>query len=162
MDKRTPGIRNDKALKSINNNIISIQNNLRDSEKVHDKLISSHKVMTSVYVEAFMSLISVLFKSNAINKEDLVTITTKMNIDSVNKTLHEIKGGTGNPISKEEATRLQKYVEMARRNDVFSPEDAQDFYNLGEIVAQERSDDKGAWGILVLAAIILALTESVQ
>lgn len=144
-------------LKSININIKSIQDNLKDSEKLHDKLVSSHKVMISVYVEAFMSLISVLFKSNMINKSDLLTITTKMNVDSVNKTLQEIKGGTGNPISKEEAMRLQKYVEMARRNDVFSPEEAQDFYNLGELITQERSDDKGAWGILMLAAIVLAL-----
>ena len=67
------------------------------------------------------------------------------------------KGGRGNPISKEEVMRLQKYVEMARRNDVFSPDDAQDFYNLSELVTQERSDDEGAWSILMLATIILAL-----
>lgn len=59
-------------------------------------------------------------------------------------------------MNREKAMRLQKYVEMARRNDVFSLDDAQDFYNLGELVTQERSDDKGAWSILLLAAIVRA------
>ncbi len=61
-------------------------------------------------------------------------------------------------ISKEQAVMLQKYVEMARRNEVFSPEDAQDFYNLSELVTEERSDDKGAWAIFMLAAMIQNIT----
>lgn len=75
----------------------------------------------------------------------------------MNNTLKSISGGTDNPISIHEAEKLQNYVERARRNDVFTPEEAQDFYNLGERVTQERSDDKGAWGILLLATIIHTL-----
>lgn len=71
-----------------------------------------------------------------------------------NETLQETKGRTWSSIGKEEAMRLQKYVEMTRRNDAFSPEDVLDFCNLGKLVTQERGDDKGAWDILMLATII--------
>jgi hypothetical protein len=80
-----------------------------------------------------------------------------MNVDSVNKTPQEIKCGTGNPIGKEEVARLQKYVDMARRNDSFSSDEAQDFYNLGELITKERSDDRGAWEIFALAIIVRTL-----
>lgn len=80
-----------------------------------------------------------------------------MNIYSVNKTLQEIQGETDSNIRKEEVMRLQKYIEMTKRNDVFSPKDAHDFYRLGEMITQERNDDKGAWDILMSATIIFDL-----
>ncbi len=75
----------------------------------------------------------------------------------MSKTLQSIAGGTGNPISAEEAQRLQLYVERARANQPFTPQEAQDFYDLSQRVSKDRSQDEGAWGILLLAAFILAL-----
>ena len=80
-----------------------------------------------------------------------------MSADSINKTLQSIAGGTGNPISAEEASRLHLYVERARSNQPFTPQEAQDFYNLSQRVSKDRSQEEGAWGILLLAAFILAL-----
>ncbi len=85
------------------------------------------------------------------------SIQSKLTSDAINNTLKAIAGGTGNPISAEEARRLQWYVERARKNEFFRPEEAQDFYNLSQRVSQDRSDDQGAWGLLLLAAFILAL-----
>jgi len=87
----------------------------------------------------------------------LIKIQSKLTSDAINKTLQSIAGGTGNPVSAVEASKLQGYVERARRNDMFTPEEAKDFYNLGQRVSQDRSDDQGAWGILLLAAFIFAL-----
>lgn len=52
---------------------------------------------------------------------------------------------------------LQKYVDMVRRNVVFSTLEVQDFYKLSELLVQERSDDKGAWSIFMFATIIRTL-----
>jgi len=143
----------DQDLKDIKKQL----NDIGESKSVHDQLIKSQQAAFSVYVEAFASLMSVLSKYDAIKKEDLIDILSKTSTDSINKTLQSIKGGTGNPISAEEARRLQKYVDRARANDTFTPDEARDFYDLSQRVSQDRSDDKGAWGILLLAAFIFAL-----
>ncbi len=49
--------------------------------------------------------------------EDLIKIQSKLATDGINKTLQAIAGGTGNPVSDEEARKLQGYVERARIND---------------------------------------------
>ena len=75
----------------------------------------------------------------------------------MDETLKSLRGGTGNPVSADEANRLQQYVERARRNEIFTPDEAQDFYNLSQRVSQDRSGDEGAWAIFLLAAFVLAL-----
>ena len=132
-------------------------NDIGESKNIHDKLIKSQQAAFSAYAEAFASLIAALAKPDATKKEDLIGILSKVSADSMSKTLQAIAGGTGNPVSAEEAGRLQWYVERARRNEFFTPEEAQDFYSLSQRVSQDRSDDKGAWGILLLAAFIFAL-----
>jgi hypothetical protein len=147
-------------INSIKNDIESIKNdvgNMGETRTIHDQLIKSQQAAFSVYVEAFASLIATLSKSNAIKKEDLISILSKTSADSMNKTLQSIAGGTGNPVSAEEAERLRQYVERARANLNFTQWEAQDFYNLSQRVSQDRSQDEGAWGILLLAAFIFAL-----
>jgi hypothetical protein len=62
-------------------------------------------------------------------------------------------------MKKEDTMKLQKYVDMAKKNDKFSPEDAQNFYYLSKLVVEERSEDEGAWSIFMLATIVLSITK---
>ena len=73
----------------------------------------------------------------------------------MDETLKSLRGGTGNPVSADEANK--QCVERARRNEIFTPDEAQDFYNLSQRVSQDRSGDEGAWAIFLLAAFVLAL-----
>lgn len=149
-----------QKVRSMEKDIKAIKNDLGEigeSKTIHDQLIKSQQAAFSVYVEAFASLIATLAKSDAIKKEDLIGILSRVSADSINKTLQSIAGGTGNPISAEEASLLHLYVERARSNQPFTPQEAQDFYNLSQRVSQDRSQEEGAWGILLLAAFILAL-----
>lgn len=132
-------------------------NDVGESKSIHDQIIKNQQAVFSAYIEAFTSLITSLVKANPSMSSDLINIQGKLTLDSTNKTLRAIAGGTGNPVSAEEASKLQGYVERARRNDVFTPQEAQDFYNLSQRVSQDRSDDKGAWAIFLLAAFIFAL-----
>lgn len=143
----------EQNIKSINKQL----NDIGESKNIHDQLINSQRAAFSAYIEAFTSLITSLVKANPSMSSDLINIQGKLTLDSTNKTLQAIAGGTGNPVSAEEASRLQRYVERARRNEVFTPQEAQDFYNLSQTVSQDRSDDKGAWAIFLLAAFIFAL-----
>lgn len=140
-------------IKSINKKL----NDIGESKGVHDKLIKSQQAAFSAFLEAFASVIATIAKSNSKISDDMIRIQSKLTSDAINKTLQAIAGGTGNPVSAQEASKLQWYVERARRNEVFTPEEAQDFYNLSQRVSQDRSDDQGAWGILLLAAFIFAL-----
>lgn len=132
-------------------------NDIGESKGIHDKLIKSQQAALSAFLEAFASVIATIAKANPSISNDLISIQSKLTSSAINKTLQVLVGGAGNPISIEEASRLQGYVEKARRNEYFKPDEAQDFYNLSQRVAQERSQDEGAWGILLLAAFILAL-----
>ncbi len=147
-------------IKSIKEDIQSIKDDISkmgESKSEHDKSIKSQQAAFSSFIEAFASVIATISKSNPKISDDLIKIQSKLTSDAINKTLQAIAGGTGNPVSAVEASKLQGYVERARRNDVFTPEEAQDFYNLSQRVSQDRSDDRGAWGILLLAAFIFAL-----
>ena len=142
----------EKDIKSINEQL----NNIGESKSIHDRLIKSQQAAFSVYIEAFISLIAAIQKVNPSISNDLIKLQSKLTLDATNKTLQAIAGGTGNPISKEEANRLKNYVERGRKNEYFTPDEAKDFYELSEILSRDRSDDEGAWGILLLAAAIAA------
>lgn len=146
-----------KDIKKENTEIKKQLNEIGERRSEHDRLIKSQHVAFSVYIEAFTSLIITLAKTDIIQKDELFGILGNVSRDSINKTLQAIAGGTGNPITKKEAMILQEYVKRARANESFTPEDAQDFYNISKKVSQDRSDDEGAWGILMLAAFISAV-----
>ena len=130
---------------------------IKEGKSIHDQLIKSQRAAFSAYIEAFTSLIAAIQKATPSISNDLVDLQSKLAADSINKTLQAIEGGTGNPVSAEEAQMLQSYVEKAQNNESFTPDEAQDFYSLSQRVSEDRSDDEGAWGILLLAGIILAL-----
>lgn len=147
-------------IKSIKDDIQSVKDDIEkmgESKSEHDKLIKSQQAAFSSFLEAFASVIATISKSNSKISDDLIKIQSKLTSDAINKTLQAIAGGTGNPVSAEEASKLKVYVERARINEIFTPQEAQDFYNLSQRVSQDRSDDKGAWGILLLAAFVFAL-----
>lgn len=149
-----------QKFRNIEQDIKSIKKQLNDigeNKNIHDQLINSQRAAFSAYIEAFTSLIASLVKANPSISSDLISIQSKLTSDAINKTLQAIAGGTGNPVSADEARRLQSYVERARRNEIFTSDEAQDFYNLSQRVSQDRSGDGGAWGIFLLAAFIFAL-----
>lgn len=140
-------------LKEIKNHLAEIN----ESKNIHEQLIKSQQAAFSVYIEAFTSLIAAIQKDNPSISNDLINLQSKLTSDSINKTLQAIAGGTGNPISAEEARMLQSYVEKAQKNESFTPDEAQEFYKISQRVSEDRTDDEGAWGILLLAGTILAL-----
>lgn len=147
-------------IQNMNDDIKELKNHLgeiKEGKSIHDHLIKSQRAAFSAYIEAFTSLIAAIQKALPSISNDLIDLQTKLTADSINKTLRAIEGGTGNPVTAEEARRLQEYVEKARKNEYFNPDEAQDFYNISQRVSQDRRDDEGAWRILLLAASILAL-----
>lgn len=145
-----------KDIENMKSYIGTIKEDMKENKTVHGQLIHIQGAALSIHIESFASLLAILVRSGVIDKEEIHNLL-KNSAGFINRTLRSISGGTGNPITKKEAEILNNYVNKARRNEIFTSEEAEEFYNLSSKVVEERSDDKGAWGILLLAAFILAL-----
>lgn len=87
---------------------------------------------------------------------------TKDNIALIAKTLKLQAEAEGNPITREEADKLNNYIQWSREGRQFTPEQARDFHQLAEkyrrdpkVLEKTPAEDLG--GLLVLAGLIFAL-----
>ena len=63
----------------------------------------------------------------------------------------------GNPLAREEAVRLQGYLDKARRGEFFTPNQVEDYNRLVRRMEQDRPDDPGVWPLVALGAFLLGL-----
>lgn len=64
---------------------------------------------------------------------------------------------TGNPLTPEEAQRINYYIDKARRGAFFTAEEAEDYNLLVRRVEQDRPDDPGIWPLIALGAFLLGV-----
>lgn len=62
-----------------------------------------------------------------------------------------------NPITPEQAHRFRELVAMARRREVFTFEEAEEYNEILEIIREERPDDPGMWPLVALGAFFLGI-----
>lgn len=64
---------------------------------------------------------------------------------------------TGNPLSDDDARRLNNYVDKARRGEFFTSEEVEDYNTLIGQVQQDRPNDPGLWPLAALGAFLLGV-----
>jgi hypothetical protein len=64
---------------------------------------------------------------------------------------------TGNPLSYDDARRLNNYVDKARRGQFFTSWEVEDYNALIRQVQQDRPNDPGLWPLAALGAFLLGL-----
>jgi hypothetical protein len=65
--------------------------------------------------------------------------------------------GGGNPLTPEEAQRLNSYINKANRGDFFTSTDVEDYNALVKKVERERPNDSDIWPLVALGAFLLGL-----
>ncbi len=71
--------------------------------------------------------------------------------------LSQIPEAPANPLSPEEQTRLDRYIEMAKRGAVFNQQQVRDYQSLVERLHTEHPKDVSLWPLLGLAALLTGL-----
>jgi hypothetical protein len=62
-----------------------------------------------------------------------------------------------NPLAREEAVRLQGYLDKAGRGEFFTSDQVEDYNRLVKRMEQDRPDDPGIWPLVALGAFLLGL-----
>ncbi len=127
---------------------------LKSSISAVEKGNSAIKEVLTAYSKSFGSLIGHLAKKNkltTIEVTDIYNAGTSQAVDNLLNML--VTSGAGNPITPQEAQRLQSYYNKMQMGYGLTQEEVQDFYNLSNGVSQDHPNDAGALLLVGLAAL---------
>ena len=65
-----------------------------------------------------------------------------------------------NPLSQAELDRLKMHLERMKRAELFTPNEAQDFYNIAEKIKNDKPSDSSSLLLAALAGFVLGLIVS--
>ena len=111
------------------------------------------EVLTS-YSKSFGSLIGHLAKKGELTTSEVADIYNAGTSEAVDNLLKMLLT-SNNPITPQEAQRLQNYYNKMQMGYPLTQAEAQDYYNLSAGVSQEHPNDAGALLLVGLAALAL-------
>jgi hypothetical protein len=62
-----------------------------------------------------------------------------------------------NPFSQEDLDRLNTYVERLKHGAWLSPQEAQEFYRLSDVITHEYPAKEGSWLLFLIGGILLGM-----
>lgn len=96
-------------------------------------------------------ILDVLLRGRLITGDDLQVILANFAEMSRIVEMHP------NPLSEEELRRLNEYIRKAKRGELFTPAEVEDYNRLVSVLEKERSDDPNVWPLVALGAFLLGL-----
>lgn len=100
-------------------------------------------------------LIRILHKRKALNDDELQEVLQRYGSIATANAPRFVP--TGNPLSNEEAQRLNYYISKVRRGEFFTSEEVEDYNVLIRQVQQESPNDPGVWPLVALGAFLLGI-----
>lgn len=110
-------------------------------------------------VQQFALIVQMLRRRGELDEGELSLVLGqqgRMNEAAVDAFLERERAGL-NPLNAEQLQRLEQYVHKARRGELFSAEQVQEYNSLVAIVEREQSGDPGVWALAALGAFLLGL-----
>jgi hypothetical protein len=100
-------------------------------------------------------LISILHKRKALDDTELQEVLQRYGSIATAKAPRFVP--TGNPLSNDEAWRLNNYIDKARRGEFFTTGEVEDYNVLIGQAQQDRPNDPGLWPLAALGAFLLGI-----
>lgn len=105
------------------------------------------------------SLIRILHKRKALDDEEFreIFVAYSKMATARSSPFMEQELRAENPLTREEALRLNSYINKARQGDFFTSEEVEDYNALVRKLEQDRPNDPGVWPLIALGAFLLGL-----
>jgi hypothetical protein len=117
--------------------------------------ISTVEFQNRALLKAFPQVISSLMAGKFMTSEQgSQLIATALETASISEILNKIQPTT-NPLTQDDLNRLRGYTERLRLGHWLTPEEAQDFYRLSDIITREYPSSEGSWLLFLIAGILL-------
>ena len=100
------------------------------------------------------TLIGILIRTQVVKPEDAaVLIKESIGFGPILGASVERLGPGENPVTQEEVDRIKRYVRKVQEAQVFTPQEAEDFYRLSRKASEGRSEE-GLWLLEMVAAFV--------